>query len=285
MLPEDQMRFMLSIFLSIPAGLLLRFIPSTSARKYYSILLATALQYYVYQNELFWALALHVVIYLVLKVRGRQSGFFVTVLSMVTLAVYHTYRLLTNYGSTDIELSFILMLYVSKYSLLAFAYQDGGLSEEKLKHSYQREDRVVELPSFIDFIGYLQFVPTCILNTPVDYTKYDKYIKQEGMFASIPFLDSVKKTVRDLLYGLACGGFYLVQMLYFPVNYMKDPEFFSRGVIFIVAYSFTSICLIKFKYYLAWKLSMLPIHLCGVSYQPTTNGGDQFLGVQTCNPW
>jgi hypothetical protein len=73
-------------------------------------------------------LLLHVIIYAVIKVRGRQSGFFVTVLSMLALAVYHIWRLVTNYGSTDIELSFILMLYVSKYSLFAFAYQDGGLS-------------------------------------------------------------------------------------------------------------------------------------------------------------
>jgi len=29
---------------------------------------------------------------------------------------------------------------------------------------------------------------------------------------------------------------------------------------------------------------MIPIHFCGVSYQPN-KGGDQFLGVQTCNPW
>lgn len=122
------MRFMLSIFLSIPAGLALRYIPGTQVRKYYSIILATLLQYYVYQNELFWALLLHVIIYFIIKVRGRQSGFFVTVLSMVALAVYHIYRLVTNYGSTDIELSFILMLYVSKYSLFAFAYQDGGVS-------------------------------------------------------------------------------------------------------------------------------------------------------------
>jgi hypothetical protein len=68
----------------------------------------------------------------------------------------------------------------------------------------------------------LQFVPTCILNTPVDYTKYDRYIKQEGTFASIPFLESVKKAVKDLGIGLICGGLYIIQMLYFPVNYMKD---------------------------------------------------------------
>lgn len=136
------MRFMASIFLSIPAGLLLRYIPSTQVRKLYSIILATGLQYYVYQNELFLALLLHVVIYLILKIRGRQSGFFVTVVSMIVLATYHVHRLVTNYGSTDIELSFILMLYVAKYSLLAFAYQDGGISVDKLKHDYQKEERL-----------------------------------------------------------------------------------------------------------------------------------------------
>jgi hypothetical protein len=129
MLPEDQMRFMLAIFLSIPAGLVLRYLPTTAIRKYYSIFTATLLQYYVYQNELLWALLLHVIIYYVIKIRGRQSGVFVTAISMAALTIYHVYRLVTNYGSTDIELSFILMLYVSKYSLFAFAYQDGSLSD------------------------------------------------------------------------------------------------------------------------------------------------------------
>ena len=86
------------------------------------------------------ALLLHVVIYLILKIKGRQSGFFVTVVSMIVLGTYHVHRLVTNYGSTDIELSFILMLYVAKYSLLAFAYQDGEFSVDKLKHDYQKWD-------------------------------------------------------------------------------------------------------------------------------------------------
>ena len=65
---------------------------------------------------------------------------------------------------------------------------------------------------------------------------------------------------------------------------MRTLEFFDRGVFFVVFYSFWAIWLIKCKYYFAWKLSMLPIHLSGVSYQPNKEG-DQFLGVQTCNPW
>ncbi len=61
---------------------------------------------------------------------------------MIVLGTYHVHRLVTNYGSTDIELSFILMLYVAKYSLLAFAYQDGEFSVDKLKHDYQKEERL-----------------------------------------------------------------------------------------------------------------------------------------------
>jgi hypothetical protein len=64
----------------------------------------------------------------VIKTRGRQCGFFVTALSMGVLAIYNVHRYITNYGNNDIDLSFILMLYVSKYSLFAFAYQDGGES-------------------------------------------------------------------------------------------------------------------------------------------------------------
>ena len=65
---------------------------------------------------------------------------------------------------------------------------------------------------------------------------------------------------------------------------MNHVDFLNRGLLFILFYSFCAICLIKCKYYFAWKLSMIPIHFCGVSYQPD-KGGDQFLGVQTCNPW
>lgn len=50
MLPEDQIRFMLAILLSIPAGFILRFMPTIQIKKYFSIISATLLQYYVYQN-------------------------------------------------------------------------------------------------------------------------------------------------------------------------------------------------------------------------------------------
>lgn len=103
MLPDDQLRFILSLFYTIPLGLVLKYMPNNLImKKYYSIISATFLQYYVYGNELFWALALHFIIYFIIKSKGRQSGFIVTAFSMACLTIYHVYRLLTNYGSTGI---------------------------------------------------------------------------------------------------------------------------------------------------------------------------------------
>lgn len=142
----------------------------------------------------------------------------------------------------------------------------------------------MELPQFIDYLGYLQFVPTCVLNTPVDYTRYNRYMNQQGSYANIPFGESVKKTLKDFGIGALCGGLYVIQMIYFPVKYMKTDEFFERGYLYVMYYSFWAIALIKCKYYFAWKFSQLSVHMSGVSYEPNTKG-DQFLGVQVCNPW
>lgn len=48
MLPEDQQRFLIATAVSIPLSLGLRYLPSLLLRKLYSLVLATALQFYVY---------------------------------------------------------------------------------------------------------------------------------------------------------------------------------------------------------------------------------------------
>lgn len=138
MLPDDQVRFLVGIVLSIPLSLILRFIPGLSARRYFSLITSTALQYYVYSNELFLALLMHVLIYFLIMAKGRQCGFFITSISILLLSFYHSYRMYAYYGSELIDLSMILMLHVSKYSLFAFSYQDGGVSVDQLKQKYQK---------------------------------------------------------------------------------------------------------------------------------------------------
>jgi hypothetical protein len=71
MIPEDQQRVILAILTSIPLSLILKQLPSFASRKYYTLILASILQYYVYGNEVLLSYALHVLIYAIIVIKGR----------------------------------------------------------------------------------------------------------------------------------------------------------------------------------------------------------------------
>lgn len=122
MLPDDQIRFLAATLLAVPLAILLRYIPSYNQRRFYSITTATILQYYVYSNELWIVFLLHSLIYAIISFKGRKCGAFVTIVSILILSIYHIYRMVSNYGGWELDVSTMLMLNVCKYSLFAFAY-------------------------------------------------------------------------------------------------------------------------------------------------------------------
>lgn len=126
MFPEDQLRVVLTILASIPLSLLLYKLPSTAIRKYFSIVLGTYLQYYVYGHEVWMSFAMHFLIYSIIVAKGRQCGFLVLLTAILLLSIYHIYRMVVDYGGWTLDVSTILMGNVCKYSLFAFSYEDGG---------------------------------------------------------------------------------------------------------------------------------------------------------------
>jgi hypothetical protein len=104
-------------------------------------------------------------------------------------------------------------------------------------------------------------------------------------FAQVPVLESIKKAAKDLAIALGCVVPYLIHLFYFPLGYMKTADFLNSGVLHVILYSFLSVWLIKFKFYFGWKYCQVPVHLSGVTYEPNKEINDQFLGIQSCDPW
>lgn len=125
MIPDDQIRVITSILVSVPLSILLRYIPSPF-NQYFSILCSLALQYYVYHQEIYLSLLFHIFIYGLIYFKGRQCGAIVTWVSLLLLSAYHIYRMVVDYGSWTLDVSTILMGNVCKYSLFAYSYEDGG---------------------------------------------------------------------------------------------------------------------------------------------------------------
>lgn len=125
MFPEDQLRVALAILASIPISVLLYKLPSAAIRKYFSIVVGTYLQYYVYGHEVWLSFAIHCLIYTLVVAKGRKCGFLVLLTAIALLSIYHIYRMIVDYGGWTLDLSTILMGNVCKYSLFAFSYEDG----------------------------------------------------------------------------------------------------------------------------------------------------------------
>ena len=131
-LSEDQIKFIGGIIASVPLSYFQRKIKTKSQRYLYSFILGTLLQFFVYGFDIWMPFLMHLVVYGLIKVKGRKSGALITSTTMIALSVYHIYRLIVDYGSWVLDISTILMSMVCKYSLFAYAYEDGGKNKEKL---------------------------------------------------------------------------------------------------------------------------------------------------------
>ena len=132
MISDDQIRVIVSLILSIPISLPIKYIPSLLLRSLYSFIIGTALQYYVYGSDIWQTFLQHLIVYAIIRIKGRKCGGFVTTYVVLTLFISHVYRMITDYGSWVLDITTIMMTMVCKYSMFAYAYQDGGMPIDKL---------------------------------------------------------------------------------------------------------------------------------------------------------
>ena len=98
----------------------------------YSFTLGTLIQFYVYGTDIYLIFLMHALIYFLVKINPNRCGKHVTVVSLALLSIYHVYRMVVDYGGWKMDISTIMMSNVNKYSLFAYAYQDGRTDLNKL---------------------------------------------------------------------------------------------------------------------------------------------------------
>lgn len=132
MLSDDQTRILLSMLICIPFSYVIPRIPNVIARQVYSFILGTLIQFYVYGTDIYLIFLMHALVYILVKINPHKCGKHVTVVSLVLLSIYHIYRMIVDYGGWKMDISTIMMSNVNKYSLFAYAYQDGNTDLNKL---------------------------------------------------------------------------------------------------------------------------------------------------------
>ena len=147
MISDDQMRVIIALTLSIPLSFLLSSIYQRNIRHLFSFTMGTLLQIYVYGIDIWLVFLFHTFVYLIIKFRSRKCGALVTILTLCILSVFHIYRMIIDYGGWTLDLSTVLMAIVCKYSLFAYAVEDGTKPATKLNPE-QEKYKIEKVPPF-----------------------------------------------------------------------------------------------------------------------------------------
>ena len=174
--------------LLVPLSYLLRYIGPLQ-KYWYSLVLSSLLQIYVFRKDMYPIYIQHLVVYGLIRLKGPKCGLIVTVESMVFLSAYHLHEIVTNYGGWSMNASALLMILVCKYSLLAYDLQDGAVKDSKEIAQLSQEQLqygVTGELSFADFIGYCNFLPSALVGPPLEFQDYWRFMNGQEVYSNIP---------------------------------------------------------------------------------------------------
>ena len=109
-------------------------------RLWFGFLAGAVIQFIMYEWGILHLIAATLFTYIFMKFFGRKfSAFYVLGFTISHLSILHIYRMLTNLGGWNMDVSTIYMMSVCKFTSIAFCYEDGGKEEQEIKDKYLRE--------------------------------------------------------------------------------------------------------------------------------------------------
>ncbi|KAI1497505.1 MBOAT, membrane-bound O-acyltransferase family-domain-containing protein [Biscogniauxia marginata] len=200
----------------------------------------------------------------------------------------------------DVDITGAQMVLLMKLSAFAWNVADGALPEDQLS-DFQKDHRIVEVPSLLDYAGYVLFFPSLMAGPSFDYTEYRQWIDC-SMFEVPASVDPAKKpptrkkrkiprSGTPAMWKLASGLTWIFLFVNFGKWYSPDVLFsdrymtynFFRRIFILHMVGFTT----RMKYYGVWFLAEGSCILAGLGY----NGVDPVTGkvswnrLQNINPW
>lgn len=125
------------------------------------------------------------------------------------------------------------------------------------------------MPTFYEYISYLQFLPTATMGPSLEYREFDSYIHKTGQYELVP--DQLTQVARSFREAALYLAIYVVFSLhFFPIDYLKTEGYLQSSWLSCIFYTFLAVSAIRFKYSFAWKLSSCCVDACGISYSGST---------------
>lgn len=268
-------KFLLTFLASLPLSLLfnstLFFSRNATLRHAFSGISGAVLSYiaFGFSANLHFAFCL-ILTYMAMIWSRKNCGsitFFGTFAFLIACHVWYISG--ESWKEGGIDFTGALMILTLKVISVAIDYQDGQLSDEKLKTETQRNRRLSELPSLLEFVGFSLNCGTHFAGPVYGMKDYLTWQRSEGVWdpkqprpPPSPYLPALRALLQAFL--SASIHLYLesfVDLSFFPTEkYKKSPLWLCWFYMFLAAFS----C--RWKYYFIWSISESSLILSGLGF-------------------
>jgi lysophospholipid acyltransferase len=218
---------------------------------------------------------------------------------MSHMAVNQLTRQMAN-APSSVDITGAQMVMVMKLSAFAWNVADGTLPDDQLTE-FQKERRIINLPSFLNYAGYVLFFPSLLVGPAFDYNEYRGWL-DTTMFDIPGSVDPAKKpptrkkrriprSGTPAMWKLATGLIWIFAFLKLSTWYNEDlllgNDFLQYGILRRIFMLHLVGFTVRAKYYGVWTLAEGSCILAGLGY----NGVDPISGkvawnrLENINPW
>jgi len=180
---------------------------------------------------------------------------------------------------------------------ISFDYYDGMKNVEDLDREGakdQKENRLIRLPSIIEFFGYSYFYSTFLVGPQFPFRHYRLFINEDLFIdksndpraTQIKYPSSTFPTLKCFLLGLLYIGIHTIGAAYYPSTYLFSNEFLYKISFWEKLVAIWFCC--KFalmKYMGIWLVVEGASNLSGIGFKGYTKTGKHWNAVTNVDPY
>lgn len=300
----DELKLIFSFLISYPLAGLLKRIPDANPHQKNLFIISVSLFYLVGLFDL-WAGVRTLLVssagaYMIAKyVDGPFMPWTAFVFLMGHMSISHIYRQFAN-TPDKVDITGAQMVLVMKLTGFCWNIYDGRLKQDDLA-DFQKERAILQLPSLLDFAGFVLFFPSLFAGPSFDFVDYRRWI-ETTMFElpkgadprNAPRTRGQRKIPRSGTPAITKAVIGLLWILLF----LKFSSWYNTSLIISDTYMTYNILRriwilemlgfsTRMKYYGVWYLTEGACILSGLGYKgiDPQSGQHKWNRLENVNPW
>ncbi|KAJ4835660.1 Lysophospholipid acyltransferase 1 [Turnera subulata] len=287
------LRFLLCYVATIPLSLFHRVVPGRLGKHLYAFATGAILSYFAFG----YSSILHFLVpmlssYSFMALARPYCGTLTFVTSFAYLIGCHVYYMSGDaWKEGGIDATGSLMVLTLKVISCAINYNDGLLKEEDLREA-QKRNRLIKLPSLIEYFGYCLSCGSHFAGPVYEMKDYLEWTERKGIWSG-PTPSPFFATIRAILQAGLCMAMFLYLIPKFNLSKFSDPVYQEWGFWKRLSYQYMAGFTARWKYYFIWSISEAAVIVSGLGFSGWTDSSPpkprwdraknvDILGVELC---